>query len=267
MGVGWSVQAETTPLDQPLEEGGETLITCELTQAPKRTEVPVFSSTKQCEETKGTYHYKLWLPAGYSADPQRRWPCLFISSPGGKAGMGQMAAWIKAHDYIAVMLVEAKNGPWATIIGNFLAAHDDVVKRVRIQEGLKLATGMSGGARASSVYAQLRPGFAGLILQAAGAAYDDRNNYHVAKLKGSHSIFVAMTMGEKDGNKREVAQMKTAIGATRFSSYSFAGGHGWAPPETFEQAITWVEQQIYRKSGTPPAVKKLLAPRCAAPTQ
>ena len=34
-------QAETTPLNDPLEEQKETLITCELTQAPKRAEVPV----------------------------------------------------------------------------------------------------------------------------------------------------------------------------------------------------------------------------------
>jgi hypothetical protein len=258
-----SVRAETTPLTAPLEEQKEITIACEITQAPKRAEGPVLSA-KDCEAVKGIYHYKLWLPAGYKADDKKAWPCLFIASPGGKAGMGQMAAWIKASGYVAVMLVESKNGPWAPIAGNFLAAHDDVVKRVRIQEGLKLATGMSGGARAASLFVQMRPGFAGLVLQAAGGAFDDKGQYHVSKLKGGHGIYVAMTMGDKDSNKGEVARMKAALGASRFNAFPFEGAHGWAPQETFEKAITWVEQQLYRKSDTPAAVKKLLAPRCAA---
>ncbi len=254
--------AVTTPLITPLEEQKEILITCELTQAPKRAEVPVLSA-KDCDAVKGTYHYKLWLPAGYLADKQKAWPCLFIASPGGKAGMGQMATWLKASGYVAIMLVESKNGPWAPIAGNFLAAHDDVVKRVRIQEGLKLATGMSGGARAASLFVQMRPGFSGLVLQAAGGAFDDKGQYHVSKLKGSPGVCVAMTMGDKDSNKGEVARMKAAVGASRFNAFPFEGAHGWAPQETFENAINWVEQQIYRRSDTPAAVKKLLAPRCA----
>ncbi len=257
-------QAETTPLNEPLEEQKETLIACELTQAPKRAEVPVFDSAKECDAAKGEYHYKLWLPGGYKADEKKAWPCLFIASPGGKAGMGNMATWLKASGYVVVMLVESKNGPWGPIVGNFLAAHDDVIKRVRIQEGLKIATGLSGGARASSAFVQTRSGFAGLILQGAGGAFDGKGVYQVARLKGSHGVFVAMTMGEKDSNKTEVPRMKTALGPARFSSYSFDGGHAWAPQETFEKAIAWVEQQIYRKGDTSAAVKKLLAPRCAA---
>ena len=89
---------------------------------------------------------------------------MFIASPSGNASMGAMAERLKSGGYVVVMLVESKNGPWGPIVGNFLAAHDDVVQRVRIQEGLKFATGMSGGARASSVFVQARPGFAGLIL-------------------------------------------------------------------------------------------------------
>jgi hypothetical protein len=263
LGVALGACGETTPLNMLLEEQKEILITCELAQAPKRAEVPVLSA-KDCEAVKGTYHYKLWLPAGYLADKQKAWPCLFIASPGGKAGMGQMAAWIKASGYVAIMLVESKNGPWAPIAGNFLAAHDDVIKRVRIQEGLKLATGMSGGARAASLFVQMRPGFAGLVLQAAGGASDDKGQYHVSKLKGSPGVVVAMTMGEKDPNKTEVARMKAAVGASRFNAFPFDGPHGWAPQETFEKAINWVEQQIYRRSDTAAAVKKLLAPRCAA---
>src|SRR5258706_14194118 len=95
----FEVVAETTPLTQPLQEEKEITITCELTQAPKAGEVPIFSSPQEAERSKGTYHYKLWLPRGYLADTQQRWPCLFIASPGGNADMGHMARWLKANQY------------------------------------------------------------------------------------------------------------------------------------------------------------------------
>src|SRR4051794_5358417 len=163
-----SASAEVTPLNQPLPEESETTITCELAEAPRANQVPVFDTQKQAEDAKGTYHYKLWLPKGYNADATRRWPCMFIMSAGGNASMGLMAAWLKANGFVVVTLAEARNGPWEPIVGNFLAAHDDVTKRVRIAEGRKFATGESGGARGSSVFVQLRPGFTGLILQGAG---------------------------------------------------------------------------------------------------
>lgn len=255
-------RAQTTPLDRPLQEEKEITITCALTEAPKKSEVPVFSA-KDGEAATGTYHYKLWLPKGCLADAKQAWPCMFIASAGGNAAMGDMGAWLKRNGYVVVMLVESRNGPWAPIVGNFLAAHDDVVKRVRIQDGLKLATGMSGGARASTVFAQIRPGFGGLVLQGAGAAFDDKSAYEVAKLKGSRAVYVAMAMGTKDSNKGEVARMKSAIGSAHFEEFMFDGGHVWAPTETFEKAASWVEQQIYKKKDCPPAVKKLLQPRCA----
>jgi hypothetical protein len=102
-----------------------------------------------------------------------------------------------------------------------------------------------------------------VILQSAGAAFDEKGNYEVSKLKGNRALFVAMTMGAKDNNKKEVPRMKTAIGAAHFEEFPFDGGHEWAPQDTFEKAASWVEQQIYAKKDTSPAVKKLLQPGCA----
>ena len=255
------VRGETTPADQPLQDEKETVIACELSKAPKHGEVPVFAG-KDGEAAMGTYHYKLWLPKGYHDDVKQSWPCMFIASPSGNANMGHMAPWLKANGYVVVMLVESKNGDWPPIVGNFLAAHDDVVKRVRILDGLKFATGQSGGARASSVFAQIRPGFAGLVLQSAGAASDATGAYAVTKLKGGRAPFVAMTMGETDKNKPEVQRMKTAIGSTHFDAFPFDGGHDWAPQDVFEKAMSWLELQVYRQKDSSPAVKKILQPRC-----
>lgn len=247
LAVGTALRAETTPLTSELMEQKEITIACELTQAPKPSETVVLTSAKECEGTKGTYHYKLWLPAGYLADAKKRWPCLFIASPSGKASMGKFAPWLKENGYIVVMLVESKNGPWEPIIGNFLAAHDDVVKRVRIQEGLKIATGFSGGARASSLFVQMRPGFSGLILQGAGGALSEKGHYLIDGIKKNQSLYVVMTIGGGDRNKSELARMKTRISTSQFLELPFDGGHEWAPPKLFEKAMTWIETHNKRK--------------------
>ena len=261
IGVCAISRAEITAPDLPLQEGHEVTITCELKQAPKQQDIPVFDSAKDVEQSKGIYHYKLWLPKGYFADSQRRWPCIFIASPDGNAGMGQMDPWLKSNGYVVVMLVESKNGPWGPIVGNFLAAHDDVVRRVRIQEELKFATGMSGGARASSVFVQIRSGFSGLILQAAGAASDDKGGYHLVGIKRNPALWVAMTMGDNDDNKSEVARMRTALGAAKFLALSFKGGHDWAPLEVFDRAITWIERQVYEEGPSYPELKPVYLQR------
>ena len=241
-----SLPAETTPLTEALVEQKEITIACELTQAPRPFEAQVLNAG-ECERTLGTYHYKLWLPPGYLADTKKRWPCLFITSPNGKANMGKFAPWLKANGYIVVMLVESKNGPWEPIIGNFLAAHDDVVRRVRVQEGLKVATGFSGGARASSLFVQMRPGFSGLFLQGAGGASDAKGRYCVNGIGQNPSLYVAMAVGNLDKNNTEVARMKSIISPARFLSLSFDGGHAWVKPEVFEQAMQWIESRNGKK--------------------
>ena len=48
-----------TPLNAPLPEGTETLITCQLTKAPTVAETRIFESPKEANTAKGTWHYKL----------------------------------------------------------------------------------------------------------------------------------------------------------------------------------------------------------------
>lgn len=232
-----------TPMNTPLQEETETLITCELTKAPQVSETRIFESPRDADTAKGVWHYRLWLPKGYLANTLKKYPCMFIMSAGGNASMGSMADHLKAKGYVVVLLNESKNGPWGPVVGNFLAAHDDVVKRVRIDEGKKLATGHSGGARGSSLFVQARPGFCGLILQSAGPAAV-KGVYDVTGIQRNGKLYVAMTMGSEDKNKPEVERTKAAINnPMRFKSYEFPGGHLWAPKDVFEQAIGWIEQK------------------------
>jgi len=253
-----------TPLrGEPLAEETEHLIACTLVCPPSVREVPVFEQQRECEECKGTYHYRLWLPKGYHSAPHRRWPCLFVASGGGNPKMGPMARWLKANGYIVVMLVESRNGPWAPIIGNFLAAHDDVVRRFRVGEGMKFATGMSGGARAASMFVQIRSGFCGLILQGAGYAMDNQGRYYTERLRQQPSLFVAMTIGRNDFNHTEVDRVKTLLPPNRFLLLEFDGGHQWAPSDVFEQAIGWIEQRVYHDPPTYPMLRPIYLARFA----
>ncbi|MCX5685589.1 MAG: hypothetical protein NT049_18175 [Planctomycetota bacterium] len=234
--------AAATPADAPLPEGQETTIECEYSK-----DEPGIQGEFKITPDKGTYHYKVYVPVGYGKDPDRRYPCLFISDAGGNARMGGMAARLRRDEWIAVMLVEAKNGPWGPIIGNFLAAHDDAVTRLRIQDGMKYATGCSGGARASSLYIGLRQGFAGALLQAAGFAHTYKS---VQKYK---HLAIYATFGDKDMNLKENDELKRTLAGTRFRSEVFQGGHQWAPTECTDRAFDWFEEQLLFNSGMVPA--------------
>jgi predicted esterase len=232
---------EVTPLNANIREGTELFVTCALTEAPRLVDIPVFRTPVAAEEAKGIYHYRLWVPPGYLAQPARRWPCVFIASPGGNARMGNMAERLKAGGYIVVMLVESRNGPWQPTIGNFLAAHDDVTKRLRVDEQHKIATGFSGGARAASIFVQIRSGFCGLIMQSEGVALNDATTYFTEGLLRNRSVFIAMTMGRADPRMSELRQMTTRLDPARFLFLNFPGAHQWAPADTFGQALSWVE--------------------------
>jgi hypothetical protein len=242
--------AQTTPLAQTIAEESETTITCELNQAPIYSEVPVFYSPNEAEAAKGTYHYKVWIPKGYHQQVTKHWPCMFVMSASGNASMEHMGDYLKRNGYIVVMLVEAKNGQWPPIVGNFLAAHDDVTKRLRV--GAKFATGQSGGARASSVFVQLRPGFEGLILQSAGASLDAHGKFNVTGLKCQPHLRIAMVLGKTDKNFGEIARMKSLLSGPRFADFVFDGGHTWAPTDVFEKAMAWVTEKGSSAEATTP---------------
>lgn len=220
---------EPTPLNAPLKDGTETRITC------------AFKGAGKTAAAAGTYHYTLWLPEGYSADPKKTWKTIFIADPNGKAKLGAMGDWIKSHGYIAVMLEESKNGEWGPIVGNFLSAHDDVVKRLRVADGKKVATGFSGGARASSLFVTLAPGFGGLLFQGAGCSDINPDGSYVVKDIKVKAI--AATFGKKDMNHKEGAKLKKAFGS-RIEVFEFEGGHQWAPKEIVEKALDEVDGKL-----------------------
>ena len=197
----------------------------------------------------GEYHYNLYLPKGYNDDPQRQFPVLFKMSSVGDAKMEGFEARLKRDKIIFIGLVEAKNGEWPPILANFIAAHDDAMKRFRIAEGFRFATGASGGARASSCFTYLRPGFAGLLFQAAGTG--------IAGLEAftrTPTLCAFATFGYTDSNTNEAAQIAGGLPAyTPRRIITFNGGHTGAPEAEMNEAFDFMETWAYTRS---PAVEK-----------
>ena len=228
-----SVSAETpTPLEQVLPAGDVSLIAC---SSPYSAPQGVPGWPKD-----NLFHYRLYLPADYHANAPRKYPLMFVAAPAGDARMGEMAARLKRDRWIVVMLVESRNRSivWYP---NFVAAHDDVLKRVRAHHSMLFCTGFSGGARVCGTYPSIRPGFQGLILQAAGfpkrPAYLIGANAHIA---------VHGTFGTMDMNLREARRLRAGVPPhTRRLIEVWDGGHRWAPAPVFDRTLDWIEDKVF----------------------
>ena len=243
-----------TPMDTPIKDGGLTEIEC----AYDLDEKKLFAKMDMTAD-KGVYHYTVYVPADYSTNPQKQYPCLFIFSPNGNAQLGAVKDYVAKNQWIAVMLKESKNGPMAPSCANFLAAHDDAVKRLRIKEGSKVVTGLSGGARAASHVVGARPGFAGMILQGAGFNYYGNGEYVTVSLKQNKSLRVFVLFGDTDSNIKESKWLEDRLpNFTKLKIVTFKGGHDWAPAESMEQALTWVmEKVVENETATKPKITQV----------
>ncbi len=200
--------------------------------------------------------YTLHVPEGYNANPDRWYPVMFISSPSGNAGMGRMAERLRRDKWVVVMLQDSSNRNPSSLYTT-IAAYDDVRKRVRVAPGAFFATGMSGGARRSSQYPGLRPGFRGVILQAAGFLHGLEGNEFGREAYENYPehIAVAMTMGNTDFNISEVQKLRVGLNRkTPQFLYIWNGAHTWCPAHVFEAVMDWMEAEIFLappKTATP----------------
>jgi hypothetical protein len=232
----------TPPANPELKEDTTTLFHVTW---PEKTHLP--HPYEDLPAAAGNFSYGLYLPPGYNEHPNQRYPSIWIMSPGGSAGLGNMAA--RAHDegWVAVMFVEARNGDWDPIFGDFLSTHADVVNRVRLIDGLKIGTGFSGGARGTSILTQICPGFGGEILQAAGFAFYDSGDYRTELVPHDHPYAVFMADGKNDGNVTEIEKMKSALHVP-FKGVTFDGSHDAAPKPLMNAGLDWMLQKLFAAS-------------------
>jgi len=261
--------AGVTPMTEEPPAGQVTRIECEFN---KEADCPkwAFDAYKgeHPEFAKETvFHYGVFLPEGYYENPDKRYPCMFITSPSGNANLGNLGPRLKQDKWIAVMLEESRNDSpeW---LSNFIAAHDDAVTRFRIQEGMKYATGFSGGARCAGTQVGVRPGFAGLILQGAGFNYDNSGIYILDAVKNNKSISVCVIMGSDDSNKSELPRLRSELPRKTPVKYIFPkGGHAWASAESMDEAMGWLEEQLIFTTDNEDICRMIFGSRLAALTK
>lgn len=226
-------EADTlTPMEQVLPADAISLIAC---PSPYNIPPGVPDWPKD-----NLFHYRLYLPADYHDNAPRTYPLMFLAAPAGDAHMGNMAARLKRDRWVVVMLVESRNRSvvWHP---NFVAAYMDVLKRVRVHPSMLFCTGFSGGARVCSSYPSIRPGFQGLILQAAG--FSQRPAYLIG---ANAHIAVYGTFGVQDFNLREARRLRAGVPShTRSLIEVWDGGHSWAPTPVFDRALNWIERKVF----------------------
>lgn len=193
-------------------------------------------------------HYRLYLPRDYHDHPERAYPAMFMASPIGDATMGAFEERLRAERWLVAMLIESRNQSqlW---MPNFLAAHDDLVRRVRVQPGMLFCTGLSGAARACSAYPGLREGFRGIILQGAGPWRGD-----VFAGEANRDLVVYGTFGAEDFNLPHALRIRRGLPPTvRRMVEVWDGGHDWAPAPVAERALDWVEETAFVDADLGPA--------------
>jgi len=245
-----AARAGTTPMEAPLREGGVTRITCDLvdaTESRKRFKYITDGERSQSKKTTG-FHYNVYVPAGYAASRDHHYPCLFLGGKGFNPKRKESARFTRDR-WVVVTLVEAgKEGVhW---LHNFLAAHDDVVKRVRIARGLKFTTGYSGTTRAASVHPLVRPGFAGVIAQAAGFNYRTKPYDHYYEWFPAH-VLVTGCFGNGCFNAKEAHAIRRNLSWSRTDILFFKGGHAWATPAIIDSALDRMERNLFLEPRRP----------------
>ena len=193
-------KAEPTPFETELPADKVSMVTCH----PPVGDIPLIMTFNNDNDPnlRDNFHYRLYLPKGYYENPQKRYPILFIQDAQGNAKLGRMGSRMKRDGWIVAMLKEASNKS-TNSINCFLAVHDDVIRRCRVAEGAKFLTGVSGGARNSSIYAMLRPGIRGIFMQAAGLVWGMKSGSQLQYEEYPTHIYMAGMFGNNDCNKVE----------------------------------------------------------------
>ena len=135
-----------------------------------------------CQGNPG-FTYDLLIPAAYAAEPGRKLPVLFLSSPGGNPGFIRMEQWAERRGVILVAINDTKNNIGLTKWDEIQA---DVIKSVeatlRLHPCLRFSMGLSGAAMASMRLANhYNDKHAGVLMLAhSGNGEDGRLAKHIA---------------------------------------------------------------------------------------
>lgn len=215
--------------------------------APTEPPWPVGKVTEAIAvEKDNAWSYHVYLPKGF--DMSRKWPVLFVMSPGGgsKGVLDRYIPGAELNQWVLAVSVQSRNGfkgSDAAVVGMV----DDLCKRLPIQSGRMYASGFSGGARmAFGLAASRKKDFYGVL--ACGAGGSLAQGQVMYGLCGSN-CFNRWDMAAS------LARLKDKDSCLRF----FPGNHDWAAAPLITDGMAYLNA-CYMHS-VPPTRPSLLAER------
>jgi dienelactone hydrolase len=183
--------------------------------------------------------YALYLPSSFS--PTRAWPIIYAFDPGarGESAVEAIRDAAEKFGYIVAASNNSKNGSQGGSSEAMQALWLDTQKRFPIDPRRRYVAGMSGGARvASGIALSCRGCVAGVI--ANGAGFPNGAN------PGREMKFAYFaTVGNNDFNYPEFVELRRKLdnGGVHYRIRIFEGEHGWAPKDTWIEALNWMDIQ------------------------
>ena len=191
-----------------------------------------------------TETYSLYLPSDYT--PAKKWPIIYAFDPmaQGKVPVEKYKDLAEQYGYILVASNNSRNGSWYNSISAAQAMWQDTHVRFSLAPRRAYTMGFSGGARVACVPGRMVPGeVAGVIGMGAGFPLGEGQGPSA----GVPFIYYG-AVGIRDFNYPELMQLdRTLTGLNIVHRVEvFDGGHDWAPPTVFAQAIEWMELRAMR---------------------
>jgi predicted esterase len=208
--------------------------------------------------------YDLYLPKAYGTETERRFPVLWLSSPGANPGFMQLEEWADRNDTILCAINDTKNG---MSFPDIFKVQDDVMKTVedsvRIHSCLRFSIGMSGGAWCSMHIANRYPEkHAGVVMMghsgngtickkhiSVAFIHGDKDNVHpLSAVEGAYAGFksrgnpvrdlVVPGRGHESGTKDEIIGMLNwMLGAQKLTN-------PYLPPKEKTDALAAMKQRM-----------------------
>jgi len=207
------------------------------TSAARAAEPAPGKQTRLPCKKNASYTYDLYVPKAYAENAEKKFPVLFLSSPGANPGFMSLENWAEKNGVLLVGINDSKNEiPFKTIF----EIQDDVIQTVeatlRLHPCLRFSIGFSGAGWASMHMADRYPDkHAGVVMMGHSA-----NGTMCAK-----HISVAFIHGEKD----ETHPVSAALGA--YQAFKSRGnpvrkiivpgrGHQPGTREEMETMLNWM---------------------------
>ncbi|GHB93763.1 dienelactone hydrolase family protein [Cerasicoccus arenae] len=225
------------------------LIAIAPTAAQAETELAQQSSEAFEREIKKTVRaqYLLYLPEGYNADQDKRWPLMIFLHGSGergdnlkkvaKHGPPKLVEQGKEFPFIIVSPQCPHGGWWSTELLN--AFYDDIMEKYRIDPSRVYLTGLSMGGNGTWAWAANNPEKFAAIAPVCGwgpeVNYEKLASMPIWAFHGDQDQAVALEKGQK------VIDAVTSVGGTpEFTIYEGVGHNSWDPAYSNDALYDWL---------------------------